>query len=361
MVAHEAREFLGLLFGRLDPRKSGLVWWLLKRHTGGPRSVRWSNLLEIQPAALRWLDNTYVSVCTFRYRRKSELACCVPALWADIDPPGPLPPEELKAWQGQTRLRLLAFTPALSVPVFTGRGWQAYWLLINPVDLDPKNEQRDHLAALVVLANRALAARLDGDAVGDLARVMRVPGTVNTKTGRRCRLVVRDGPSYVFRDLLAALDVKDSNVPAPRERREARKDTKVPVTFETGPVSPRGRGRPRAGVTIRDLKTLSEWARSLVKGGVWRAGGRYRKPGKLDRSRADLAAVGAMVRAGWPNNKILAAFERDDWLIGTKYRELRDREGVDRAHRYLGVTIATARKNAEERGEMKCDSVSPRL
>jgi len=94
---------------------------------------------------------------------------------------------------------------------------------------------------------------------------------------------------------------------------------------------------------------------------VWRAGGRYRKPGKLDRSRADLAAVGAMVRAGWPNNKILAAFERDDWLIGTKYRELRDREGVDRAHRYLGVTIATARKNAEERGEMKCDSVSPRL
>ena len=113
----------------------------------------------------------------------------------------------------------------------------------------------------------------------------------------------------------------------------------TPVRTPESACPPRGRGRAPLGVTLRDLRSLPLWARALVVGGVWSAKGRYRRPGGLDRSRADLAAVGAMVRAGWPDTRLVAAFRRRDWLIGARYRELGTR-GPD----YLRRTIAKARQ-----------------
>jgi hypothetical protein len=48
--------------------------------------------------------------------------------------------------------------------------------------------------------------------------------------------------------------------------------------------------------------------------------------GDTNRSRADLAAVGEMVRAGWQDQKIFAAFACDEWPIGERFRELYLRE-----------------------------------
>jgi len=49
-----------------------------------------------------------------------------------------------------------------------------------------------------------------------------------------------------------------------------------------------------------------------------------------------------MVRAAWPFEKILAAFERTDWLIGVRFRELYADEGRRRALDYLSRTVAKA-------------------
>jgi hypothetical protein len=187
-----------------------------------------------------------------------------------------------------------------------------------------------------------LERRLDGDSVSDLARVMRAPGTVNPKTNVRCRLLMEDGPTYNFDALISALDVEMSLVGTPA-------DTSSVTVLRTGGTAsvlaqertqlPRPRGRPPLSVTVRDLRSLPAWARALVVGGVWSAKGRYRRPGGLDRSRADLAAIGAMVRAGWPDQQLVAAFSRRDWLIGARYRELGAR-GRD----YLRRTVAKARQ-----------------
>ena len=64
--------------------------------------------------------------------------------------------------------------------------------------LDPARTEQ------VARLNRALQAAFDGDSVGDLARVMRLPGTRNPKKGGGWARVLRwDGPTYRLEDLEA--------------------------------------------------------------------------------------------------------------------------------------------------------------
>jgi hypothetical protein len=65
------------------------------------------------------------------------------------------------------------FIPPPSAIVNTGGGVHAYWLLDEPVK--GKDLQ------LIPHINRALAERVGGDHVGDLARVLRIPNTHNKK------------------------------------------------------------------------------------------------------------------------------------------------------------------------------------
>lgn len=86
----------------------------------------------------------------------------VPALWLDNDV---TPKDELQA-------ALLASACPPSLIVDSGRGLHAYWLLNEAA------EPTDEIVALL----RAVAAVFSGDrAVCDLARIMRLPGTTNSK------------------------------------------------------------------------------------------------------------------------------------------------------------------------------------
>jgi len=257
----------------------------------------------------------------------------VPACWADLDPPAELAGAPLDEWRHAAELRLATFTPAPSVIVFSGRGLHAYWIFSVRELLD-----KPQVRELVVAVNRTLADALDGDAVGDLARLMRLPGTVNPKTGLVCREIWTEGPRYSLSELVDALNVKLHTL-----KRAVDADLPGGKTAIREGSGRRSRGRPRLGATVRDLRGLPPWARELVIGGAWRGRDRYRRPGGgPDRSRADLAAVGAMVRAGWSTEKIAAAFMRQDWKIGDRFLELRELEGDTRARDYLTRTIRKA-------------------
>ena len=161
---------------------------------------------------------------------------------------------------------------------------------------------------------------------------------------------MEDGPIYDFDVLVRALHVEAcpavSSTAASSARMAVDVDGITSVSAPEKARAPRGRGRPSLGATVRDLRGLPPWAQALVVGGVWAAKGRYRRPGGVDRSRADLAAIGAMVRAGWPDSRIAAAFRRRDWLVGARYRQLAV-EGTRRAEGYLDLTIAKARSAVE--------------
>ena len=339
MRANDSTRYVRRLHGRLDRTTDGVVAWI-HRVPGGHVETIYAPPGQVPPRVSRWsTGHVWASVATFHGRRVGANVVDVPALWVDLDPPD-LAAEDLVAWQRATYQRLTAFTPAPSLVVFSGRGWHGYWLFDDPVRV----RDNDSGAQQIVDANRALAGRLDGDAVGDVARVMRVPGTINPKTHARCRLLVEDGPIYGFEELLSDLGAgsspaKGSAVPSCAGIAVGAGGM-VPLAVPESLSPVRGRGRPSLGVTLRDLRSVPPWARSLVVGGVWAGKERYRRPGGLDGSRADLAVVGALVRAGWPDARIVAAFGRRDWLIGARYRAL-----CTRGAEYLRRTIAKARRS----------------
>lgn len=95
-----------------------------------------------------------------------------PALWVDID----CVKQGLTGKEVMEALSFLPFQP--SIIINSGGGLHVYWALEAPVDISEGQPARDAVAA----ALKALVGVLAGDMKStDLARVMRLPGTLNTK------------------------------------------------------------------------------------------------------------------------------------------------------------------------------------
>lgn len=158
----------------------------------------------------------------------------LPGLWADVDlgttghahDPSPdgcgcgrtLPPDEAEA----RRIVTTSGLPTPSLWVHSGGGLYPWWLLDQPALVTDDNR-----AALSALSSRwqsvlgKSAERLGycyGTGVGDLSRVLRVPGTTNRKAGqeRPCRVMEDTGQVYAVGELLDALPAPEAPpVPKP--------------------------------------------------------------------------------------------------------------------------------------------------
>lgn len=105
---------------------------------------------------------------TFYPRAKATDALYLTALWVDIDEPGQ------SGYQ-----RAVKIQPPASVIVRSGGGYHAYWLLSKPITIDDSNR------ATIKQTLKGMAIACGSDTkVADLARIMRLPGTINTKPGR---------------------------------------------------------------------------------------------------------------------------------------------------------------------------------
>lgn len=156
----------------------------------------------------------------------------LPGLWADVDfgteghKPGPglaLPPDEDTARAIVTASGL----PAPSLWIHSGGGFYPWWLLDAPLILDDTTRPfaGDASKAWQQILKRS-ADHLGyeyGAGVGDLARVLRVPGTVNRKTHtpRPCHIVEDTGAAYSLDELLAAITANPAPTPATPEPRPA--------------------------------------------------------------------------------------------------------------------------------------------
>lgn len=121
-------------------------------------------------------------------RGKAHDATYITALWVDVDEPGE--PGYL-----QTIGKL---TAPPSIVVHTGGGWHGYWLLTEPLAVTDDNRED----VKRTLKGMALACGSDTK-VADLARIMRLPGTVNTKPNRNntlCEVVDYFPARFHFED-----------------------------------------------------------------------------------------------------------------------------------------------------------------
>ena len=138
-------------------------------------------------------------------RSRSATAYSVPGLYADIDlayghhAASQLPTTDREA------LQFLADLPARpSVIIHSGGGLYAYWLFREPYMITTEHD-RETIAHLSRQFAYTLvqAGKLHGwtlDAVGDLARVLRPPGTINHKYGNLVELIHEGHKHYNLTD-----------------------------------------------------------------------------------------------------------------------------------------------------------------
>lgn len=133
----------------------------------------------------------------------------LPALWADIDiagsahKDGNLPP----SWEDAERVVATSGLPAPTVTVDSGHGMYPVWLLdpapvLTADDLDDAARLSADWQRVIAAASARLGYHY-GEGVGDLARVLRLPGTVNRKAGteKLCRLTGGGGARYSLTEL----------------------------------------------------------------------------------------------------------------------------------------------------------------
>lgn len=148
----------------------------------------------------------------------------LPGLAADLDIAGPghaagiaLPPDEDAA-------RSIVYESGLPDPsiwVHSGGGLYAWWLLDQPHRIGPDLERVKRLAARWQdpLAAASQRAGWKFGRLGDLARILRIPGTVNRKPGMPepalCRIVEDTGRRYSLVNLRECLHDALNAMPAP--------------------------------------------------------------------------------------------------------------------------------------------------
>lgn len=235
----QARAWLRSIFGDAETGYIELRWIRPNR----PSEQRWFALPnEIDQAVATILGashDCYMGVAIrSRHGGKAEDVLAFPAVWTDIDEVPGL--DDTDAALAYIKDKVL-FAPSLLIQTSPGR-WQVWWLF-----------QESALAgdaARIVSVNKRLTHVLGGDANScDAARVLRVPGSINTKPGR-------DG--FVARLALCELD---------RRYGLDELDDAVPPLADCAPVTV---GAPDIGAIAEGKRnaTLTSFAGKMRRGGL---------------------------------------------------------------------------------------------
>lgn len=247
-------------------------------------------------------------------RVEASEAAGIPGLWADLDIADPekkahkkgnLPPDLAAVRMILERLPLLP-----TVLVHSGHGLHAYWLFPKPWWFADDGD-REHAAALSEAWQR-LVAGIAGeigyvmDATHDLARVLRVPGTLNHKTAPpvRARVLEEHERRFTVDELEAALEavaVDVTEAPALRPEVQARPvaERAVPLREAQPAQTPTLVVRPDAEppqdklsvLCTNDPKFACTWDR--------------KRTDLPSASEYDLALASFAARAGWTDQEIV--------------------------------------------------------
>jgi hypothetical protein len=204
-------EFATALFGERLPEGTYVATWALR----GKRSGWWK-----APGALDYLagrDDVFVGAALSGadhgtgQRLKARQAIAIPGVWIDVDVNGAPDNRGGVITDGapdlDAAIDLARTVLEPTLVVCSGHGAHAWHLLRSPWyfhDIDEQHAGATLAAQWVALHQQHAHRRgFTIDSVGDLARIMRPPGTVNTKGGRRADVhaLIADGARYELAEL----------------------------------------------------------------------------------------------------------------------------------------------------------------
>lgn len=316
-----AREHLSLLWPAGLPEGGHVVVSSSNGQEGlSPRFFSDLDLAAAYAVKMAASSNTYIGMAaqpklSKRRRGDAETALAIPGAWADLD---------VKRGAFKSKDDARRFVEDLPLPpsliVDSGGGLQAVWLLREPCEI---GDDREGVARILkgweqfVQAKAMERHRAKLDSVGDLARVLRVAGTVNHKTDppRPVRLLGSSERRYNLSDF-------EPFIPAELGV-ESRGDSS-PVEVDMDADLPKER---LGALLANDEQFAASWHGKRDES--W-------SPSEYDMSVARIAA-----QAGWTDGEITA-------LILARRSRAGEDPGKAQRPDYMRRTIAKAREGSGE-------------
>ena len=280
----------------------------LDKH-GKPRV--WENLFAIRaedlrttlPAIAEWLtQDSYFTVCSY-FRpapylsrttglpdvwRKEKYLSKLTACYTDIDsgrPESEDPGAALNWREAQYEAGVLAdkgIIPQPSIMARSGRGVYLFWLLRDEKDPTKPPHAWPEKLQLYKLCNRALNTRIrthglpaDKAAI-DAARVLRTPGSIHRRTGRRVEYIIQldqagRGFVYTLPELARILELPAPAGELPAATRSLARPAQYRKVKNPGSAPLRSHGQQKlSALRAQDLLTIEQW-----RGGFIRRGQKY--------------------------------------------------------------------------------------
>lgn len=319
-----AADFLGAMFGDSCGKDRRIVIWTMP----DKRTQFFSDADDAAEYAMMRADDSdvYFGVGLYRPgiergRGKASDVVALPALWGDVDygehtSGKKLPPTKQEA------LKVIDHCGVKPTAiVHSGHGFHAYWFLKEP--LEPDDKMVD--IARVWQGTLAACAKYHGytiDSVGDVSRVLRVPGTFNRKGKNPLAVQVEKFELYRY-------DVSDLESSFACEAYNTTRDDSTPVDA----IAVNAGVNPDAKLLTASVENNPIFKRTWEK---------RRGPDLHDHSPSgyDLSLASQAVGMGWSDQQIanlLIAFRR------THGHDLKKTARRD----YLQNTIARAKKGRE--------------
>lgn len=235
----EIREWLERLYAN-SPGYFGITPF----SGGGPQKTKWFATSQLDAAERTIQQNAevadlYLSVATHiapqETRGGEKTVLSIPGFWGDLDigtfghKPASLPNPETE----EEALGILDGLPEASMVMHSGGGLQGFWIFENgPWILETEEEKEQAKKAIQewgnLLEQQGKARGFHVDKVADLARILRVPGSINHKQGGYRPVVIRWADKADHnRERLIALGIPDPE----RADYEQRSDDAFEDTF----------------------------------------------------------------------------------------------------------------------------------
>lgn len=325
-----ASEFLTLLWGLIPPGQV-LVWRLPSKHSNWFQ--HWENVDAF--VAAHEGEDIYTGVSLVRKdaavtgatRTNNVNAAGITGLWADIDIADPVHKKQNLPPAVEDALALLSDPPP-TIVIHSGHGLQCWWLFAGGPWLFEDTAARVQAQTLSQWWWGQLAARFATkgwtlDPLHDLARVMRLPGTVNHKAEPRPVEIIHPiGERIALAPLLA-------NLPPPRRAVAAPTSNGQRLTLNPDAVPPAAK---LAALIAISPKFRQSWM--------------HRRKEMLDQSASsyDMSLATLASQAEWTDQELadLMIAHRRQHGEDLKLREDYYQRTIDRARRPTDETMAVS-------------------
>jgi hypothetical protein len=210
--AAEAISFLDQVFGDVSSGRISISYAISRGVRSGhfpwirsavAKAAEWHKL---QPPGIYFRATMLLPDFNTKGRGGEEHSHALTFLWADLDygavghqPPRkglPLPPDE------EAARKIIADMPTPTLIVHSGGGLYPIWQFDQPVYITDDNRaevkaRSENWQKIIEVCAAELGWHY-GAGVGDLARLLRLPGTINRKTGleRPCRVIEQTGEVF---------------------------------------------------------------------------------------------------------------------------------------------------------------------